>query len=182
MIISVAEIKQLITFPDNWTDEKIKRKLLAIEQIIRKYTHNNFQNPKIRVCADISDPENSELVTDDPIRFIVGNTVQISESCLNAGLYEITGIDEDAGTITVAEDLMDEMNVRVTKVEYPADVVECCVNLMEWEATMREKVGIKSETLSRHSVTYYDQDVNNQVMGYPASMLGCLKAYKKARF
>ena len=182
MIISVEEIKQLITFPENWTDEKIKRKLLAIEQIIRKHTHNNFQNTKIRICANVSNLDLNELVTDDPIRLNVGDTVEISESNLNKGLFEIIGISEENGTIELDKDLLDEMNVRVTKVEYPADVVECCVNLMEWETTMREKVGIKSETLSRHSVTYYDQDANNQVMGYPASMLGCLKAYRKARF
>ena len=47
---------------------------------------------------------------------------------------------------------------------------------------MRDKVGIKSETLSRHSVTYYDQDAGNQVMGYPASLMGFLSPYIKARF
>ena len=181
MIISVDKIKRLTTFPDSWTDEKIERKLLAIEQIIRTYTHNNFQNPRIRLCADVSD-SCGELVTDDPILFDVGDTVEISESCLNKGLFEITGIDDEAGIITVSKNLMDEMNVRVTKVEYPADVVECCMNLMEWEVNMRGKVGVKSETLSRHSVTYFDQDSSNQVMGYPASLLGCLKGYKKARF
>jgi hypothetical protein len=52
---------------------------------------------------------------------------------------------------------------------------------MEWEVNNRGKVGIKSETLSRHSVTYFDQDASNQMMGYPAALLGCLKPYRKAR-
>ena len=70
----------------------------------------------------------------------------------------------------------------VTKVEYPAAIKEGVINLMTWELENRKKVGIKSETLSRHSVTYYDQDSANQVMGYPVSLMGFLKPYVKARF
>ena len=53
---------------------------------------------------------------------------------------------------------------------------------MLWEIENRSKVGIKSETLSRHSVTYFDLDKTNQVMGYPVSLLGFLEKYKKVRF
>ena len=83
--------------------------------------------------------------------------------------------------IEVEGELMDESHVLVTKIVYPADVVDCACNLLEWEAKNRQKVGIQSETLSRHSVTYFAQDAGNQVMGYPVSLLGCLKAYRKAR-
>ena len=71
---------------------------------------------------------------------------------------------------------------RLVMVEYPIDVQMGIINLMKWEVTSRDKVGIKSETLSRHSVTYYDQDKNNQSMGYPVTLLGFLEPYKKARF
>ena len=64
---------------------------------------------------------------------------------------------------------------------YPEDVKECALNLLEWEKDNRSKVGIKSETLSRHSVTYFDMDSNNQVNGYPVSLMGCLKPYRKCR-
>ena len=53
---------------------------------------------------------------------------------------------------------------------------------MKYECNMRDKVGIKSESISRHSVTYYDVNEENQVMGYPVSLLGFLKPYIKARF
>lgn len=53
---------------------------------------------------------------------------------------------------------------------------------MIWEATMRDKVGVASETLSRHSVTYFAQDAGNQLMGYPVTLLGFLKPFTKARF
>ena len=65
---------------------------------------------------------------------------------------------------------------------YPEDIQVGIINLLKYEVDMRDKVGIKSESLSRHSVTYVDYDANNQVMGYPVSLLGFLKPYMKARF
>ena len=65
--------------------------------------------------------------------------------------------------------------------QYPMDVKMGVVNMLKWDLENRDKVGIQSETVSRHSVTYFAQDANNQVMGYPVSLLGCLKSYRKAR-
>lgn len=64
--------------------------------------------------------------------------------------------------------------------EYPADVKMGVVNMLKWDA--EKKVGIQSETISRHSVTYFNMDGDNSVMGYPKSLLGFLKPYMKARF
>ena len=68
------------------------------------------------------------------------------------------------------------------EVKYPADIKIGVVNLLKWELDNREKVGIASETISRHSVTYVDQTAANTLMGYPASLMGFLKPYHKARF
>jgi hypothetical protein len=175
MIISVEKAKALIDF-NGWTDERIEMKLKSVEQTIRAYTNNNFQNRGYRVLADIRDGvfESEALVP-----FGLDDTVQVSGSQFNDGLFTISGITDT--TFTVSDDLKDENGVLVTKIVYPADVIDCCVNLLEWEKNNRAKVGIQSETLSRHSVTYFNQDADNQVMGYPVSLLGCLKAYRKAR-
>jgi hypothetical protein len=110
----------------------------------------------------------------------VGDTVQVTESDVNDGLYLVSEIGEDS--ITVDKDLWEVAHNLVTKVEYPVDIRMGVINLLKWEVTHRDKVGIKQETISRHSVTYYDQDAGNQVMGYPVSLLGFLELYKKARF
>lgn len=175
MIISVDRIKELVSV-DGWTDAKIEMKLKAIEQTIRAYTNNNFQNRSRRRAADII---GGLFMVDAPTPFKVGDTVQISESELNAGLYTVVSVDDS--TFRVAEAVEDENNVLVTQIAYPADVVACAVNLMEWEANNRDKVGIQSETLSRHSVTYFNLDSSNEVMGYPVSLMGALKPYRKAR-
>ena len=70
----------------------------------------------------------------------------------------------------------------VTKVEYPSVIKKGVIDLMKWELNNRDKVGIQQETISRHSVTYFNMDGNNSVMGYPKSLLGFLKPYMKARF
>lgn len=66
--------------------------------------------------------------------------------------------------------------------EYPPDVKMGVVNMLQWDIENRGKVGIQSETISRHSVTYFNMDGENSLMGYPKSLLGFLKPYKKARF
>ena len=66
--------------------------------------------------------------------------------------------------------------------EYPMDVKMGVVNLMKWELDNRDKVGVQSETISRHSVTYFNMDGDNSVMGYPKALMGFLKPYMKARF
>lgn len=173
MIISVDQAKRLVEFK-NWTDEKIKMKLDAIEQAVRSYTHNNFQNRSIRSECAIA----SQKLSGDVPGLNVGDTIQISESRFNAGLYVVEEIEE--GWISVDGDLLDEAHVLVTKVEYPADVVDCCLELLEWLMTYGGKVGIKSETLSRHSVTY--EDSATLFMGYPVGILNGLKLHAKARF
>ena len=174
MILSVEKAKSLISFP-GWTDEKIEMKLKAVEQTIRAYTNNNFQNRGIRIQACI---RAGVFMSDSLIPFDADDTIQVSESRFNKGLFTVSSVTDDT-TFTVNENTRDEDDVLVTKIEYPADVVNCCVELMEWAVNFAGKVGIKSETLSRHSVTY--EDSSTMFMGYPASLMGCLKPYRKAR-
>lgn len=174
MIISVEKAKELVSFPDSWTDEKIKMKLLAVEQTIRAYTNNNFQDRDYRRTADIV---GGLFMVEALTPFDIGDTVQISETRLNKGLFTVATADDS--TFTVEETVKDEDDVLVTKVVYPADVIDCCVNLMEWEVNNRGKVGIKSETLSRHSVTY--EDSASMFRGYPKGILSAVSHYRKAR-
>lgn len=176
MIISVEELMKMTEF-DDLSDSVLKRKLNAIEDLVRAYTNNNFQNRMIRFDA----PSSDAVLHGKYNLFQVGDTVQITES-INEGLYVITDVDEINKTITLDKGLIDSEHNLVTKVEYPDAVVDGVINLMIWEVQNRSKVGIQSETISRHSVTYFSQDANNQLMGYPTTLLGFLKPYIKARF
>lgn len=174
MILAVDDVMKLPEFTGQ--DKRvIAEKLKAAELMIRAYTNNNFQNRYVRFTADSLG--NSLFGASDFLK--VGDTVQISQSMVNDGLYTITEIGDDF--IKIDEELYKSKNL-ITKVEYPADVKAGVLELIKWEIKNRPKTGIKSETLSRHSVTYFDQDANNQVMGYPVALLGFLKPYIKARF
>lgn len=175
MIVKVETLLSMDEFKDMNSDV-LSMKLEAIESLIRSYTNNNFQNRVMRIEAPV---RNGMLVGHSPY-FKVGDTIQISQSMVNDGLYGIAEITDEG--IVVDGELYDFPSNTVTKIIYPADVKKGVIDLMIWEKDNRQKVGIKSETLSRHSVTYYDQDSNNQVMGYPVSLLGFLKPYMKPRF
>lgn len=175
MIVSVDKVMKLPEFVGQ-TESVIAEKLDAVELLIRAYTNNNFQNRYVRFTAESLG--NRLLGTSDFLK--VGDTVQISQSQVNDGLYVIAEIGDDF--VRVDKDLYQYSDNLVTKVEYPADVRSGVIDLLKWEIKNRQKVGIKSETLSRYSVTYYDQDANNQVMGYPVALLGFLKPYIKAKF
>ena len=177
MILTVEEARELIDFK-GWTDKKIERKLNAVESAIRAYTHNNFQDRDCRRTADII---GGSFYVEALTPFDIGDTVQIGETKLNKGLFTVVSTDDVS--FTVEEAVKDEKDVLVTKVHYPADVVDCAINLLEWEVNNREKAGIQSETLSRHYVTYVQQTAGNMVKGYPVSILCALNpTYMKARF
>lgn len=173
MIISVEEIKKMSKFA-NYDDAELERKMQAIEQAIRSYTNNYFQDRNKRIeCASLNG-----ILQDTSPYFSVGDTLQISKSN-NAGLYVISEIGK---TIELDKTLYDEPYNLVTKIVYPADVVEGALRLLEWSFTQSNKVGVQSETLSRHSVTYFNMDGDNSIMGYPKSLFGFLKPYKCAKF
>lgn len=181
MIVDLKTIKtdtELASKIKDISDEKLIKKLKAIEKAIRKHTNNNFMDIKFRTFGKIQD--NLICVNSYPY-FLEGDNIEISHS-LNNDVYTIKEISQ--GNIAIAEDvqLFDCQNVMITKVVYPEDIQEGVINMLKWDFGLRNKVGIKSETLSRHSVTYFDMDASNSLKGYPISLLGFLEDYMKARF
>lgn len=175
MIMTVEELRKFIQTDE--TNECLEAKLAGIEQQIRGYTNNSFQ---VRGTGRICDVVGGLFTLEAMNPYEVGDTVQISGSGKNDGLYTIKEA-EDA-TFTVNEKTRDEIDVFVTLVEYPADVKMGVANMMQWELENRTKAGIQSETISRHTVNYINLDEWNAALGYPASLVQFLKPYVKARF
>ena len=171
MIITVSDLKKQIQCTD--ADDLITTKLEAIEAVIRAYTNNNFQQRVIRFAGRSTD----SMVYGDPRHINAGDTVQISASGVNDGLYVVLAVNDDC--IELDKPIMATEYNLVTKIQYPADVKQCAVDLYKWKQTMGDKVGIKSETLSRHQVTY--EDGTTLYMGYPTAILNGLNLHKKAR-
>lgn len=172
MIVSVQDaldyLKEDVPLKD------LKRKILAIESLIRDETVNNFQERRMRFYA----PSKEGIIIGSSPFLEIGDTVEINES-VNEGIYTVEEISD--GYIRLDRKLYASNSNMVTKVVYPEAVKDGVLNMLKWELNMRSKTGIKSETLSRHSVTYFDMDATNSIDGYPVSLMGFLDPYYKAR-
>lgn len=172
MVVSVQDALEYLK--KDILENELERKINAIESLIRDETNNNFQMRRMRFYA----PSKPEGVIGSSPFLEPGDTVEINES-INEGIYTVVKIEN--GIIGLDRKLYDADCNMVTKVVYPEAVKEGVLNMLQWELNMRSKTGIKSETLSRHSVTYFDMDAANSIDGYPASLLGFLEPYYKAR-
>lgn len=176
MIISLTDAKKL-----NSTIEQ--EDLDAFEQSVRGLTNNNFQNTAVRFSG-ISLEEPNLIKVNDSIKGLrKGDTLEVNYSSYNDGLYTVEEILE--GSIKVSEEsfLEEESNdLMVTLVSYPADIKRGIKKLIEYDKKMANKVGIKSETISRMSKTYYDVTAAENTEGYPSNLLSFLKKYKKMRW
>lgn len=172
MIISLEKIKASANC-ESMTDAQIIDKIESIEDIIRNYCNNNFQNRAIRFYTAI---KSNYLLYCSP--FVQdGDTLQISDSAVNDGVYSVTA--ESDGRIKLNKPVFDNDYQMLTKIEYPATVINTAAELFKWSVEKGDKVGIKSETLSRHSVTY--EDSTAFIMGYPKAIISGLNAFKCAR-
>ena len=175
MIMTTDELRKYITTEES--DDMLTGRLAAMELMIRAYTHNRFQQRGYRRMGDIV----GDMIVMGTLQpFNKGDTVQVTDSDFNDGLYVVK--DANVATITVDGLQTDEDDVLVTKVVYPMDVKMGVVNLIRWDMERRDKAGIQSETISRHSVTYASMDGENAIMGYPKSLIGFLRPYMRARF
>lgn len=66
--------------------------------------------------------------------------------------------------------------------EYPLDIKLGVAELLKWKERYGSKTGLKSETISRHSVTFVEPTRENTLIGYPAHLLGFLEQYMCAQF
>lgn len=175
MIMTVEQLRSYADF-SKYTDDDLKNRLDALESLIRAYTNNNFQNRNIRkYCSS----ENNVLKCTSEF-FKVGDTIQISNSKVNDGLYVIEQITLDG--LMLDGSIFDVTRQTVTKIEYPKGVINTVVELMKWESQFADKRGIQSESIGRHSVTYASQNDDNSFGGYPKSIFNALTQYQKARF
>ena len=174
--MTVGELRKFIQTDD--TDECLEAKLAGIEQQIRNYTNNNFQ---VRGTGIVADVVAGVFMSEALIPFEADDTIQVSGSAKNDGLYTVKEITDDT-TFMVNEKTRDEIELYITLVRYPADVKMGVVNMMTWELENRTKAGIQSETISRHTVNYINLDEWKSALGYPASLVQFLRPYMRARF
>lgn len=154
----------------------------GLETMVRKLTNNNFQLIKFRIRGLKLSGSTIKASSGRVDIFKAGDTIEINGTDYNNGLYVVESVSDDA--ITIRGDFITETNsgAIATKVSYPADVLTGVKKLIAYDAKMRDKAGIKSETVARWSVTYYDVTAAESSEGYPVSLLGFLDKYRKLRW
>lgn len=158
-----------------------KIELDAIEQQVRTLTNNNFHNRNKRITG-LRFNETGLMLVYEAKGFEIGATIEINNSRYNDGVYTIINVDSEQITFDKATTYEYAPDAMMTKVEYPADIVVGVIKLLKYEQKMATKIGIKSETVSRMSTTYFDVNSADNVEGLPASVWSFLKKYKKLRW
>lgn len=179
MIVTLEKAKALLGL-DSSKDAYLASKLESLEVMIRNLTNNKFLDLKVRVKDGFTFEGNKIIGTGFDL-FRVDNTIEIVDSLLNDGLYSVVSADNNS--ITVDRDLESEQSyAMITKINYPYDIVDGVIKLIQYDLKMGDKIGIKEESISRHSVSYYDVTSSESVEGYPATLMKFLDKYKKLRW
>lgn len=171
MILTVDELHSVSEL-SNVPSDQLVRICNGIEDFIRQYTNNTFAVRNVTYNTPIIDGKLGKV---SPM-FKEGDTILLSKSKYNDGVYVI---EEMNGTLDV--ELFDEDDVKITLVKYPNAIKVGVINLIKYNVRMDDKVGISSESISRHSVSYSGVG-SDGIGGYPSSLMSFLKPYMKARF
>lgn len=184
MIITLEKAKQLLAVADNSKDTDITEKLKSLEVMIRNLTNNKFLDRRIRSNKKLIFASANKTITGDTFQalgFRVGDTIDIDECLLNKGIFTVTAVTDNS--ITVSEAIVDEENITlISKIIYPYDLVQGIIKLISFDFKMSDKIGVKQESISRYSVTYYDVNSTESIEGYPAALMKFLDKYKKLRW
>lgn len=153
----------------------------ALEQKVRTLTNNKFHHQYIK-SYNLAIQDNYVTSAYELIGFKVGDRVEIVGTKFNDGLYTITDLDEH--TLTLDKDLTNETEkyAFVTKIDYPVDISQGLKEVIKYQSKMANKVGVKSERVSRTSVTYNDVNTADNKEGIPSSYWSFLNKYRKLRW
>lgn len=154
----------------------------AFEAMVRKVTNNNFQVTGARIYRPTF-TESSLVTISIPPWVKVGSTLQISATELNDGLFTVESIEGTDIKLKDAEFIEGfYQSGYVSLIRYPADVKAGVKKLIDYAARTADKLGVKTESISRYSVTYFDLTASETKNGYPAYLMEFLKNYEKVRW
>lgn len=167
MITTRANVKTILKLSDTTQDSLIDSLLPMIQDDILTFLKNKFKTEILISGKTISFAGKSIFDSDlgfVTAGFVPGNIV-VQDSKINDGFYTLEAVT--AGTLTVSESLTTESaanDIRITQINYPKGLELVAANMIGY--VMNNKHGVKSESISRYSVSYAN-DVSSLVNGYP---------------
>lgn len=171
----------------------------TLEQTVRGITNNHFHVPVTRrsfvgkglevVFAPntLTLPnQNGQPLqgTSDLLKYLhIGDTLEISGTGANDGVFEITALSTFQITVRMPDNFPEfyagAFDASLVKVFYPLDIIGGVKKLIEYDVNMSGRVGVKQETVSRLSVTYFDMTAAESEGGYPRSLMTFLARHRQ---
>ena len=201
MIASKTEIKAILAMTSTTQDDLIDRLIPVIDDDIRQYCNNAFRDSNVYISSgEISFTHNStaaDVISLDigtgedgfaEAQFKDGQTVQVLGSYNNDGFFEVESVASTSLTLysstsrpyydeLVTED--EDVLVTIAKVQYPKALQMVAAQMVNYRLANRD-YGVKSETVSRYSVTY--TGAVEMSGGYPKSLMSGLNKWRNPKF
>ena len=196
MIASKEELRKLLSITSMTQDELIEQLIPIIEDDIRQYCNNGFQDKRVYIASSaISFTHNAG--TADTInldadasgegfidsQFKSGQTVQVQGAYNNDNFFEVETVSSTVMTlyapadrpyfpVLVTED--EDAFVWITKVEYPPALKLVESQMLKYKLASHD-YSVASETVSRYSVSF------NQMTdgGYPKAIMSALNRWRR---
>ena len=153
----------------------------ALEQKVRTLTNNKFHHPHIK-NRNLALLNNQIIAPDELIGFKKGDRVEIVGSKYNNGLYNVLDVEDHI--LIVNTNFITEANrdILAVQINYPVDLANGLKEVIKYQSKMANKTGVKTERVSRTSITYHDVNSADNVEGIPSSYWSFIKKYRKIRW
>lgn len=180
MITTRTNVKTLLKIDSTTYDDLIDSLLPMIQDDILSFLKNKFILKDVEIWTNtISFTGNTILDSASGFvtaGFVAGNIV-VQDSKKNDGFYTLTTVA--AGILTISETLLTETadnNIKINQVKYPKGLELIFANMIGF--ALNNKHGVKSESISRYSVTYAN-DTQSLINGYPDTITRPLLKWRK---
>lgn len=163
----------------------------SLQQLVHNITLNTFavKGVHIKIGATFGDDNVTLGMDSEKINsiFRIGDTIGIHGTGYNDGYFDISAIEDSKLSVRMTDAVPRfistfEADAHVTLVRYPADIRRGVLNMVQWTKTFGSKQGIKSESVSRLTVTYADSNATEMQGGYPKSLTDFLSSYTRLKF
>ena len=202
MIMTIDELLERMdmtdaeTLPSIEERKNMERRLKALETKIRAITNNKFHWVGVQTEGYMDIDAMTKKITGPSFgpMFQPGDNIDIFQDEPSNGRLR-PQVQNELGVFTIDEVGPHHITVKepirsmkiygvAIMVNYPEDIKDGITNLFKYDQRMGSKIGIKSESISRYSVTYYDTNSQGSASleGYPASLWDFIQKYQKLRW
>lgn len=154
----------------------------AYENTVRELTNNKFHHKFIQ-NHNLAFTSDSIIASGEVIGYQEGDTIEVINTKYNNGLWIVVEVVDNhiLKVDTDDKELFESTDKQaiVFKVEYPTDIKLGLLDVIKYKSKMANKVGIKSESISRKSVTYQDVSGQDNIEGIPSSYWSFIKKHRR---